>query len=107
LVITSQVHLSEWFVKFFFFVFAAMFACMKLSYLISAVSVALLSVRVSASAFLHSRAQGALQQVTRELIEGTLRSELIKDAAHFEKLQGYENELRAMFNALPKNEHGN
>merc|ERR1719491_1371813 len=44
-----------------------------------------------------------MQQVTRELVERTLLSELAMDAEH---LKNFEDELRPMYAALPKNEHG-
>lgn len=69
----------------------------------TALALMLMSPGVSASAFLRMRTQGELQQVTKQIIESTLRAELSMDPA---RLEHFENELRSMYVALPKNEHG-
>merc|ERR1719254_317818 len=57
----------------------------------------------SASAFLHSKTPAELQQIAREVVESTLLSELSMDSA---RLKNFEEELRPMYVALPKNELG-
>jgi len=71
--------------------------------LCGAVALALTCPGASASAFLRTRTQGELQQVTRQIIESTLSSELAMNSA---RLESMEEELRPMFSALPKNENG-
>merc|ERR1719330_327492 len=56
----------------------------------------------SASAFLHAK-QEDMQQVAREIIESTLLAELSMDNT---RLRDFEEELRPMYLALPKNEQG-
>merc|ERR1719166_737479 len=60
-----------------------------------------MSPGVQASAFLRMRTQGEL--VTQEIVESTLLAELLMDPARLEPL---EKELRPMYVALPKTEHG-
>merc|ERR1719422_2138645 len=57
----------------------------------------------SASAFLRQKSEGELQRVALEIVERTLLSEL---SVNSDRLRGFEDELRAMYVALPKNEHG-
>merc|ERR1719254_294400 len=57
----------------------------------------------SASAFLHSKTPAELQQIAREVVESTLLSELAVDSG---RLRQFEEELRPMYVALPKNELG-
>jgi len=57
----------------------------------------------SASAFLKSKNQGNLGQVTLDIIESTLLAELSTDSA---RTRQFENELRSMYLTLPKNEYG-
>merc|ERR1719277_238272 len=57
----------------------------------------------SASAFLRQKSHAELQRVTREIIEGTLLSELAADS---DRLRQFEEELRPMYVSLPKNGHG-
>jgi len=66
-------------------------------------SLAIVAPCASASAFLRQKVDGELQRVTREIIERTLLSELAMDSA---RLSTFEDELRPMYAALPKNEHG-
>merc|ERR1719336_3308786 len=56
----------------------------------------------SASAFLHAKTHEDMQ-VAREIIESTLMAELAMDST---RLMALEEELRPMYLALPKNEHG-
>merc|ERR1719346_383546 len=56
-----------------------------------------------ASTFLHAKTHEDMQQVAREIIESTLLAELAVDSA---RLRDFEEELRPMYLALPKNEHG-
>jgi len=63
--------------------------------------VALASITsASASEFLTLKAHGSLQQVTRDLIESTLQAGLSTDS---QRLWDFEEELRPMYAALPKN----
>jgi len=57
-------------------------------------------LHASASEFLRSRSE----ELTREIVERTLLSELAMDSARLHK---FEAELQPMFVALPKNEDGN
>merc|ERR1719343_375157 len=58
---------------------------------------------VSASTFLHAKTPEELQQVAREMVESTLLSELAMDGA---RIKVFEEELRSMYAALPKNDLG-
>jgi len=58
---------------------------------------------VQGSAFLRQKVEGELQRVTLEIVESALLSELAVDS---ERLRGFEDELRTMYVALPKNERG-
>merc|ERR1719145_385376 len=55
----------------------------------------------SAGAFLHASTHGDMQQVAREIIESSLLAELSMDST---RLRGFEEELRPLYLALPKNE---
>merc|ERR1719330_1741019 len=79
-----------------------MVAIAKLAALLAA-CMAVLTPCASASAFLRQKTAGELQRVTLEIVERTLLSELSVDS---ERLRGFEEELRAMYVALPKNERG-
>jgi len=70
---------------------------------IPALALSILAPGVSAGVFLQARADGELQQLTLEVVERTLLSELSTDT---ERLRGIESELRPVFETLPKNEHG-
>jgi len=59
--------------------------------------------QASASQFLHMKDREEREQVMRDIIERTLLAELAMDASHLAK---YEDALRPMYVALPKNEHG-
>jgi len=71
-------------------------------YAFSAVVLASMIPCTSASAFLHAIEHEDMQ-VAREIIESTLLAELSMDSA---RLRAFEDELRPMYLALPKNEHG-
>jgi len=60
-------------------------------------------VQASAGQFLHLKTPEEREQVVREIIESTLLAELAMDPAHLAK---YEETLRPMYLALPKNQHG-
>jgi len=59
--------------------------------------------QASANQFLHMKDREEREQVMREIMERTLLAELAMDASHLAK---YEDALRPMYAALPKNEHG-
>lgn len=71
--------------------------------LLSAVASVLVIPRVQGSEFLRSRTSGELQEAMKENLERTLMAELSSDSA---RLRDLEDQLRPMYAALPKNEHG-
>jgi len=66
-------------------------------------AVGFLSSGASASEFLRQKSHAELQAAQREAIERSLLNELSMDSA---RLQRFEDELRPLYSALPKNEHG-
>jgi len=75
----------------------------SLSFTISVLAFVVTAPLASASEFLRVRTHGELQEATLELLKRTLLSELAIDTA---RLRQFEEELRPMYVALPKNEHG-
>jgi len=79
-----------------------MVALTSLAHALGAIVLTFMSPCASASAFLHAKNHEDMQQVAREIIESTLLAELSMDSA---RIRAFEEELRPMYLALPKNEH--
>jgi len=79
-----------------------MVALTRVAQSFSAIVLAFMIPCISAGAFLHAIVHEDTQ-VAREIIESTLLAELSMDSA---RLRAFEDELRPMYLALPKNEHG-